>query len=833
MGLKGTPPIRENGHFSSHPHSRKITPTNSDLSFHSLAVQPAGTRIAILVRMIQDVQHSFRLLLQNKGWTLVAILTLALGIAPAAALFSLVDHIYAPIPARAPEELVFWDTANLPRYIQLRDQNSTLTGLLAFSYDGNPRREVVSARGITSPNVEFVSGNYFSVLGIPPVRGRTILPEDDSASASPVAMIGETYWERVFHRSPDAIGETIEIDGNRLTIIGIWPTALVSASGNTLRRDAAGPMRPEVMVPLAHHPKPGQLFVMGRRKPGVSLADVNAEVANLRLPGAPPGMRPFKSYEWGFRGVVVQFQEFFAGSVLTTLLLAGFFGTPLFLACINIATFLASRAEDRRSEIAMRLSLGASRGRLIRQFLIESVVLTSLGAFAGAMFSYWWARILANPPFGYYGDFPLNWKAFAFVASLVLPVSLGCGLLPATDAIGEAGHVLQSAGTHFSRSTSRRTRRLIAIQVALSFFGVFCIALLLRTVQTLDPAEANYNVSNIATFTINADKNRSWAQYEQIATTASQIPGVQSVSFSDQDIIGRGASPIPMYIRNAKGHIQTRNVTWFGVDSRFFQVMSQTFALGGSFSPDTGVDSRQVVIGEALARSLFPDENPLGKHLGRDPGRPEAFEIVGVVKDERPDIAKPVVYAHDTCCGGEKTFVIRGIGPLSPMLPLIRRAVLDVSPQIAIKRASVPSEELQFDYVKNVRPWKLVATYYAGFAAILVITGVFGLTSHWVARRTREIGIRMAIGAERSVVLRTVLLESVRIAVPGVVVGFAATVIVSRLLWSLTLGLFSTLDMLATLIVAIVSTLAVAAIAGYLPARRASRVQPIMALRQG
>lgn len=791
--------------------------------------------------LTQDLRQAFRVLQKNKFWTVVAVVTLGLGIAPGTAMFSLVDRVYSPPSIDRPDELVYSRAHDLKEYEQIRDHNSTLAGLLA--YDRDERRyltEVLSHRGTSEVEVEFISGNYYDVAGVAALRGRTIQPGDDLDSSSPVAMISEPYWERAFNRNSSVIGETIEMHQKSFTIIGVWPNRFVDVGGEIVRNQSNGPQRPDIMVPLARHPKLSGVypFVAGRKKPGVTLAQVNSDTGRLRqrddLSWRNP---PFKERRYGLGGIVDAFQGNAVTLALIVVLLVGSFGAPLFLSCVNIATFLLSRAEDRRVEIAVRLSLGASRARLMTQLLVENLVLASLAACVGILFASWWTRILANPPFTNYGDLTMNWKAFAFVALLVLPVGIGCGLMPALDVTKGAARMMQAFGTHFSRSKSERTRSLIAIQIALSFFGLFCAGLMFRTVQKLGLPEVAYKFDNVATFRIdpkaaglNYDKERTRALYEDIVVSVSRVPGIQSVSFSDLGVVNEPLPTAPLFVRDANRRTQNGNATWLGVDARFFRTMGLSFVLGVPFAAQESAAMRDVVVNEALALSLFPAQNPLGKRFGRQSTNLEAFEIVGVVKDAEPSVARPTVYTHEVCCAGSKTFEVRAAGSPAPFLKAIQAAVRDVAPNLPLHRLSIPRDDFDAAYLSTNRPWKLMLNYYSGLATFLVITGVFGLMSHSVARRTREIGIRMAIGAQRREVLMAVLLEALRMAIPGVIIGLAATLVASRLLIGYVQTSLPAFDV-PVLVISTLMMFVIASIAGYVPARRASRVDPIVALR--
>jgi predicted permease len=787
--------------------------------------------------LAQDLRQAIRVLQQNKTWTLVAVLTLALGIAPLTAFYSLIERVYAPMPVHNPDELVFSRTHNLPVnwYSLLRENASTMTDVIAFARDNrrDNRVEVLADSKLGTAYVEYISGNYYPVLGVSPARGRTILPEDDQPAARPVAMISEVYWESGFGKRGDVIGETIQVENRSFTIVGVWPAEFVDATGDISRYNNA-PMRPEIMIPLAHHPQVRNLRIVGRTRPGATLAQINAEAGSLLFADTPrpSGQGVFEARHHGIRGMFDMFQRSPLGSTLTMMLLVAFFGAPLFLSCTNIATFLLSRTEDRRVEIAMRLSLGASRARLIRQLLAESVVLAALGGMIAILFTYWWTRILANPPFTAYGNLPINWTAFLFVALLILPVGVGCGLLPAMDATKNVAQLMRTFGAHFSRSKSERTRNLITVQVALSFFGLFCAGLMVRGIQRMDTAETGYNLDHIATFEVDLnrgaardDKARIKTGYEEIVNAVSKVPGVQSASFSDQPLRSEASAEAQLYTLDSNRHLQQVTANWLGVDQRFFKTMDLRFTLGQPFNAIDRSSAQSVVITETLAHALFPNRNPIGLRFGRGSGNIEAFEVVGIVANEKT----AAVYSRDVCCAGPKTFEVRVAGSPVTMLPLIKTALHNFDPDLPVNRLSAAKADIDASYIASEAPWRSLLAYYAGLATILVVTGVFGLMSHSVARRTREIGIRLAIGAQPRQVLSGVIREAVVMVIPGLIVGLTATLTVGRVMTNYLDGYASSDPFV--IVGSIIVLVVIVSISGFFPALRASHIDPLRALR--
>ena len=823
-----------------------------------------------LEHMEQDFRYAVRMAFRNKAWALITIVTLALGIGPLTALYSFFDRTYlTPLAVPQADELVtFYRYSSNPtvsrigdararemsvspeKFEEIRAVNRTLSDVAAFDIPDSPRD--VIANGTFRPGwVEFVSGTYFSTLKLQAIRGRMLQPDEDAVGAPAAAVISEPYWERVFARDPEVIGASIIVDRKPYTIVGVWPASFVDASG--VQGSFQGtPHRPEIMIPLVHDDPQTvhrgyrniPLYLVARLKPGVTVEQaqanfepiVNQDSATYRHRLL---VRPTTPGWWAvsneFAGMPVIFPV-----IIGTIIL--FFAIPLVLSITNVATFLLARAEDRRVEIGMRLAIGASRGRLVRQLLTESLLLSVLGGLAGLVVAYWWTRLFANPPFSVYGDLVLNWRAFAFASLISLPAGIACGLLPARAAASDAASMIRAFSLGISRPPSSRTRNLIGVQVAMSLLGLFAVGLMVRTIQNVHMLDVGFDVAKIAVFTVDPgsgigkyDAAQLSALSERLIQAVSSIHGVQSVAYSEQPIL-TGKAPITgVYAWSTSGQLLTRDVNWIAVHPNFLSTLAIPLKLGRSFSSADPAAPQRVVVNARFAEMFFPNDNPIGRHLGRNLKNLDAYEIVGVAADARTSsaasAAPPTVYLPPECCvkATPKTFEVRTSGNPVALFPAIRSVLMSVDPNLPVTRLTTPRAEVEEAYLSGAATFKFILNYYAGLSIVLAMTGLFGLMSHVVAGRTKEIGIRMALGAHPQEIRRAVIRQTVRTTLPGIFVGLLAALAAGRLATNILYDVPPHDPV--TLVLAVIAMILVAALAGLIPARRASRVDPIVALR--
>ncbi|MBI4473520.1 MAG: ABC transporter permease [Acidobacteria bacterium] len=851
--------------------------------------------------MLQDLKQAARLLLQTKGWTAVVLVSLALGIGANTALFTAVNGLLLQtIPVPDPENLVLlkWTgendmvrnsseygflrpyqgqnvraTVSYQIFQDLRKSNQTLTdiftaapiGGLNVIVDGSA--EIATAWGI--------SGNYFPVLRVPVLMGRTIMEDDDRPGATPVAVISHGYWRRRFASDPNILGKVVTMNNNQVTIIGVTPAQFTG-----IQRLGATP--PDVTVPLALDaqlnpspaPPPGTastttgsssrsattrlsqpttwwLWILGRLKPGVTLEQVKGNLEPVFQQSTRGGMDSYMAsltdderklstnqrerskipqllVSSGSRGVY----DFDTTTTRSATVLGVVVMLVLLIVCANVANLLLSRATTRQKEISVRLSMGATRWRLIRQLLTESVLLSCIGGMLGILVGYWSKQLL---PFGQ--TVPMDWRVFAFVAGISVLTGVTFGVVPAFRAtrIDLAGS-LKEMSRSVSRSRTILSKGLLVLQVAVSLVLLIGAGLFLRTLENLRTVNVGFNPNNILTFRVNPqlnryDPDRTALLYAQMKDALKALPGVRSVSLTRVVLVSGSVSSSSMYIQGRAA--ESNNVHMMSISPEFFTTMEIPLLAGRLFTEHDGKTSSKVaVINEAAARKYFPQENALGRRVGFSMEQAADYEIIGIVRDTKynsvRDEAPPTFYGSYLQGNvGAMAFLVRTAGDPALMVDQVRAAVRQVDPNLPLTNVTTQAEQLEGRFAQE-RLFARAYSLFGGLALLLACIGLFGLMSYSVSRRTNEIGIRMALGAQRLDVVSMVLRESLLLVGIGVVVGLITAFAAGRLVATVLFGLAAT-DAL-TIAAAIAVMIAVSAIAGYLPARRASRVDPMIAL---
>ena len=840
--------------------------------------------------MIRDLRHAVRLLLQAKGWTAVVVVSLALGIGANTALFSAIDGLLLKtLPVHDPESLVRlkWagtndmvtdssdygfsekddagrevrSTFSYPMFRQLVTDNRTMTDLFACAPFG---RVNVVVDGQAEIATAFIStGNYYRLLGVSAILGRTIVPEDDQPSAPPVAIVSARYWRSRFGSDPAAVGKIVRINNVPVTIIGVLPAAFTGV------QQAVGEP-PDVAVPLALDAQlstgpPGQprasqptywwLQVMGRLKPGATPAQVQGNLEGVFQQAARSGLSeylgslkdterstsnnrhrtevPHLRVDPGRRGVYdVNTTDMRAVTILSVVV-----ALVLLIVCANVANLLLSRASARRKEISVRLSLGATRARVIRQLLTESLLLASFGGALGILVGYWGQRLLPGAP----GQAaPLDWRVLAFVLAVTALTGIVFGVAPALRATGiSVNTALKENSRSVVGSRSLLSRLLLVVQVAISLVLLVGAGLFLRTLQNLRQVDVGFNAQNLVIFRVNPqlnryDDQRTRALYDEILDRLRIVPGVRATTMSNPALLSGSVSSTSIFVQGrVYGPDRQDGINRLVVSPTFFETMEIPLLSGRGFTArDDEKAPKVVVINDAAARQYFPGDNPIGRRFGSSIENNGQLEIVGVLRDVKynsvRDTVPPTMYVpfRQARTGGMVVEVRTGGDPVSAMGG-IREAVRRIDPNLPLMDMSTQMEQIERRFLQE----KVFAQAYAlfgGLAVVLAAVGLFGLMSYSVARRTNEIGIRMALGARPQDVLRLVMSEAMLLVGAGVVIGVAIALGASHVVATLLFGLAPTdiLSMLAAVLVMIV----VSAIAGYLPARRASRVDPMVAL---
>jgi macrolide transport system ATP-binding/permease protein len=817
--------------------------------------------------LLQDLRYGARMLLKNPGFTFVAIMTLALGIGANTAIFSLVDKLLVRwLPVREPGELVLLSAESInprflntifshPDYLDFRDRNEVLTGLIAFiPIDG----KLESGEKEEQVNVELVSGNYFEVLGVQTGSGRAFLPEEDQTPGThPVAVLSYGFWQRRFGGDLDLIGKTVKINNVPLTVIGV---ASRGFTGTRLEGpvDLFAPlmMRPQLRpggLPLSER-NAAWLRLLGRLKPGVTQPQAQASLdllaRQIREANMLPSTRglPFNErrmmLESGGRGVSILRTE-----MSGTLKLLMTIGSLLLLsACANLASLLLVRSAARRKEIALRLALGASRSRLIAQLMTESLLLVLPGASAGLLVAPWlYDLLLAFQPRvslaqSALGD-SLDGRVLIFTLLISLLSALLFGLLPALQS---AGTDLVTALKDTEMSLGRRARHLnlrqllVVGQIALTLVMLVGGGLFIKTLRNLLAIEPGFNTEKVLRVPLelprqkyNAEKSNQF--YSELSAQVKALPGVEAVSFASRTPLDGGRSLMSIVIEGYQTNPgENIGVAFNQAGPGYHEMMGIPIIEGRGFTEQDGAGAPGVVIiNEALAQLYFPNQDALGKRLSRGPDKPW-LEIIGVTPNIRlheltespaPQIDLPGLQ-HPP--GNYAKILIRTTNEAAGLTAAVRREVQQLDPGVSIPRISTLFEEL----LDSIAPARMAATLTNLFgltALLLAAIGLYGVMAFAVRQRRREIGIRMALGARKSDVLRMVVRQGMKLALIGVAIGllaaFALTSLISKFLYGV-----SATDPLTFAAIALLLMI-VALLACYIPARRATKVDPCVALR--
>jgi putative ABC transport system permease protein len=807
---------------------------------------------------LQDLRYGARVLAKHWSFTGVAVLTLALGIGANTAIVSVVNKLLLrPLPYPGAERLAMvWEissqgthqnTTSRANFRAWREQSTVFESLAAFS---DQRLSLTGDGEPEEVSVQFASPELFRVLGVEPILGRGMTPEDALPGSPEVAVLSYGFWQRRLGGDPRAVGRQILLNGVPSTVVGVLP-----AGFQWHIRKRSSTVKPAEIWTVLAMPTEGVaatrgrfLSVVARLKAGASFeaaqAEMQAIAARLEL-DAP-------TFNKGFGAEIVPLREQLVGNVRPALLiLLGAVGFVLLIACANVANLLLSRAAAREKEIVLRTALGARRARVVRQLLAESLLLAGLGGLLGLAFAWWGIRALvAISPRdlvnleGVGLDLP--------VLALTLTVSLATGILfglaPALEATrlnlndalkegskGAAGHSAQS----------RRLRgALVIAEVALALVLLAGAGLLVKSFVRLQEVDTGFDTENVLTMVVRLPDGKYTEDrqvvdfFHESTERIRALPGIRSAgvvnflplygglgSSTDFTVEGRPAPP--------PGQAPVTNVRV--ADPGYFGAMGIPLLRGRNFTDSEAGEARHVVlISESLARRYFPTENPIGKRIRVEMfEKPVPTEIVGIVGDVRYDSlvdeAEPTVYFPlPELAYSFMTFVIRTDGDPADMAPAVRRELRAIDPNQPVSDVRT-MDQVMADTMGRARFNTLLLGLFAAMATLLAAVGIFGVMSYSVTLRTREIGLRMALGAPRSQVLKLILKQGLVLTVIGIGIGLIAGLALTRVLSSLLFGVGSTDPATFTAIVLLLTL--VSLIACYIPARRATRVDPLIALK--
>jgi macrolide transport system ATP-binding/permease protein len=801
-------------------------------------------------RLAQDLSYALRLLRKSSAFTVTAVLSLGIGIGMNTAIFSLLDAVLLrDLPVRSPEELVVLAersgsresfSLSSPAFAALQE-NDTLAGLSAF----RPWRVQTTTHGDPQfANSQLVSGDYFRLLGLGAFLGRTLTEQDDRVGANPVAVLSFGYWRREFNSDANAIGRTVDLQGHPFTIVGVTaPEFFGLEPGKQVDITVPLGMQPVVMpgVPLLKSPNAKWLRLVGRRKRGVPLAQAQADLDLrwARLLAASPRRRaaPNSHLELlpGAQGLYDLRRQF---SLPLRALMAAV-ALVLLVACANLASLLLARATARRQEIGLRLSLGATRGRLLRQLLTETTLLSMMGGICGVALAYWvnplLVAIMSRGRDPIMLDLAIHTRTLVFTALVSLITGLLFGIGPGLRATSQEC----LPGARLAGGQSRRwTAALIVSQVSLCLTVLVCAGLLLGSLRKLRQVDAGFRQDHVLLMSIRTGTSgytgpRRAQLFADLYQRFSALPGVRSVTLLMDTPLGgvsytAGAS-LPGSPRPESDAFQASVNT---VGPRFFETMGIPLLRGRDLSAADDDRAPQVaVISESVALNLFSGRSALGERINIGQS---SMQIVGVVKDTRyqslrepgqPMVYRPYLQMRDPW---PEIFAIRTAVDPEKITPFVRRELHEVAPDVPIFSLSTLEHRVDASLVQE-RTVSTLSAWFGGFALLLASIGLYGRLAYAVVERTREIGIRLALGAGRTTVMWTILREVMALVVCGLAIGLPLAIASARGIRSLLYGL-EPFDP-STLSVVAVTILGVATLAGYIPALRASRVDPMVALR--
>ena len=815
--------------------------------------------------LIKDTRYGVRMLVKNPGVTLVAVITLALGIGANTAIFSGVSaFLMRPLSVPHADELIrplemaedrgITDEMSYPDYLDYSAQSTSFTGLAAedmieVAIDAENQSDVTWG--------QVVSANYFDVLQITPVLGRGFLPDEDKAvGGNAVVVLSHGFWQRRMGSDPNIVGKTIQLNNRPYQVIGVGPESFIGSKfalaldfwvpismAEDLRRD------PDILKERGSH----WMNVIGRLKPGVSMAQASAEVSAIatRLNQAYPETRAKTTQakvmtevdgRWEDMGGVFKS----AGAIALAIV-----GLILLIACANVANLMLARAAARRKEIGIRLALGANRLRLVRQLLTESLLLSVLGGGLGLLLAFWVTDLMQGfvPILEYHivdNFFAIDSRALVFTLVISLATGLVFGLAPAWHSSNpDVVPVLKgdlSAAVRGRRRAFGLRNLLVVAQVALSLVVLVCGGLFIksfRKAQTMDPGFGNANglIVSLSPTLVGYETEQARNFYRQVIERVSHVPGVDAVAYARLLPLGdssNSSGPIlkegEILARGAAGRNIMNNV----VSPGYFKTMEIPIVDGRDFDQrDQPKTQRVIIVNQKMAETLWPGESAVGKRIFIGPESRDALEVVGVVKTGKyralAEDPKPFYYySMDQLRPATTAMVVRGSNDPHSLIGPIRSEIQALDRRVPVFAVKTMAEH------KTYALWapNMAASFSLAFGVVAIMlsaVGLYSVMAYVVSQRTREVGIRMALGANHADVMKMITRQGMRLAAVGVGIGLVLSLALAQLLSSLLIGI-SGYDVTTFVLVPALLTL-VALVACYLPARRATRIDPLVALR--
>ncbi len=806
--------------------------------------------------LLQDLRYGVRMLLKNPGFALIAVITLALGIGANTAIFTVVNAaLLRGLPYRDPDRLVhLWETtpqknfpqreASYPDFLDWR-QNQVFSGMAA--YGGGGGFTLIGDDGPERIPGARVTANFFSVLGVELLLGRAFLEDEDQPGAERVVTLGYGFWQRRFGGDRKIIGQSLNLNGEAYTVIGVLPPGFQFAP-----RGAA-----ELWIPL--RPNEAQrsrrymhwVNVVARLKPGVSQTQAQAEMQTI----AQRIAQEHTDSHAGTAITLVQLNEQIVGQIRPLLLILFVaVGFVLLIACANVANLLLGRAGARQKEIAIRAALGAGRWRLIRQLLAESALLALFGGAAGLLLAQWGveALIAAIPDnmlnaMPYLRSLTIDGRTLAFTATIALLTSIVFGLAPAVQASKlDLQSALKEGGRASGGAAHHRLRDLLVVsEIAMALVLLIGAGLLMKSLHSLLQVDPGFDPKNLLTFNISLpaakyDQNdKVFNFHQQLINRLEALPGVKGAgTVSVIPLIGGNTTRFYLagQPRPAPGSETESNLR--DVSANYFSVIGVPLISGRHFNERDKLNAPDVVIvNQTLARAAFPNQDAVGRQLIFTGGDPTPVQIVGVVGDEKVNglAAKttPVAYfpyLQDPAPGFSMSIVARTDSDPSSLVTAIRNECRLLEPGMTVAQMATMEELIANSPATFMRRYPaLLIGVFAAAAALLAAVGIYGVISFAVTRQTHEIGVRMALGARKLDVIKLVMQRGMLLTLIGVGAGLVASIALTRLMTSLLFGVSAT-DPLTFAGVAFLLVV-IAMLACYIPARRATKVDPMVALR--
>jgi predicted permease len=855
-----------------------------ETEFHREPIAPGKESKMFFSGILQDIRYALRMLRKSPGFTTVTMLTLALGIGANAAIFSLMDAVLLKkLPVKDPQQLVLftWDdnkwppqysqsgndsrfSFSYPEFETFTKENKTLSSVFAFTpLDSSAENTAITVDGDAElASGMMVTGNYFSGLGVTALMGRGITEQDEDKGAPRVAVISYAYWTRRFARDPQIVGRRIELNGLLCTIVGVTPPAFSGLEPG---------LQPEVYIAFDDLPnlrpwsqKPtdtdsvftdrywANLNIVGRIKPGVSQRQAEAELNGL--------FHNFLTADWKTAKAekipafmlmpasqgIPNLRENYTQPLQILMLLVGL---SLLIACANIATLLLARASGREKEISVRLAMGASRARLARQLLTESVLLALLGGALGLLFAGWGTSMLVALFSGGPNQIALDVNPSSAVLRFTFAVALLTGILfglaPALRASRlDLASVMKDGAASLTagREKHRLGNSLVVSQVAASLVLMVGAGLFVRTLVNYERKNYGFNQEHLLLFGVDATRqgyqgNRLINVYSQLQDRLQALPGVTGVAAQDYAPFG-GWSSNTVISFPGRPTTTENPVRWLRIGPDFFRTMQIPVILGrGIDRSETTASPRVAVVDQTFVKKYFPNENPIGQRfsLGEQPDPKNTIEIVGVTKPAEltnlhaaPRPKAYMAYAQFPASVNSMYFELRTAGDPATVISEVRHAVRQVDSGLPLMSLRTQSEQRD-DALVQERLFARLSGFFGLLALALATTGLYGTMAYSVARTTREIGIRMALGAQPGTVSRMVVGRGMKLAGMGAVIGIVAALGATRLASSLIFGVAP--DDPWSFAGTAILLLLVALLACYIPARRAMRVDPMVALR--